>query len=132
MCQIKFYLIKLWNIPNVKSNHPEKTDHPCQYPVELVERCLLALTNQDSWVLDPFAGVGSTLLAAIKNQRNVIGLEKEEKYLKVAQERIQALKLGKIKLRAITQPIHKPKNSDKVAQFPEEWRNGELNFNGKD
>ncbi|MDY6806701.1 MAG: site-specific DNA-methyltransferase, partial [Cyanobacteriota bacterium] len=32
----------IWDIPNVKSNHPEKTNHPCQYPVELVERCVLA------------------------------------------------------------------------------------------
>ncbi len=35
----------LWDIPNVKSNHPEKTIHPCQYPVELAERCILALTE---------------------------------------------------------------------------------------
>lgn len=35
----------LWDIPNVKSNHPEKTLHPCQYPIELFERCILALTN---------------------------------------------------------------------------------------
>ena len=51
---------ELWNIPNVKSNHPEKTIHQCQFPVELVERCVLALTNEFSWVLYPFAGVGST------------------------------------------------------------------------
>ena len=70
---------ELWNIPNVKSNHPEKTEHPCQYPIELVERCVLALTNKGSWILDPFAGVGSAVIAAIKNDRNVIGIEKEEK-----------------------------------------------------
>ncbi len=49
---------ELWNIPNVKSNHPEKTVHPCQYPIELDERCVLALTNENRWVLDPFNGVG--------------------------------------------------------------------------
>src|SRR5690606_23855272 len=48
---------EVWNIPNVKANHVEKTIHPCQYPVELVERCVLALTEPESWVLDPFAGV---------------------------------------------------------------------------
>ena len=48
---------EIWDIPNVKSNHPEKTVHPCQFPVELVERCVLALTNENDWVLDPFAGV---------------------------------------------------------------------------
>jgi DNA modification methylase len=78
---------ELWNIPNVKSNHPEKTDHPCQYPIELVERCILALTNEnESWILDPYAGVGSTMIAAIKNNRNVIGIEKEEKYVNITNE----------------------------------------------
>jgi adenine-specific DNA-methyltransferase len=33
---------QIWDIPNVKANHPEKTAHPCQYPIELVERCVLA------------------------------------------------------------------------------------------
>lgn len=74
----------IWNIPNVKSNHPEKTSHPCQFPIELVERCVLALTEENSWVLDPFSGVGSTVLGAIKNNRNAMGIEKEEEYCKIA------------------------------------------------
>jgi adenine-specific DNA-methyltransferase len=36
----------VWEIPNVKSNHVEKTDHPCQFPVALVERLVLGLTNR--------------------------------------------------------------------------------------
>ena len=52
------------DVPNVKANHVEKTIHPCQFPIELVERCVLALTNEDDWVLDQFSGVGSALLAA--------------------------------------------------------------------
>jgi len=44
----------VWDIPNVKSNHPEKTIHPCQFPIELVERCVLALTNENDWVFDPY------------------------------------------------------------------------------
>jgi DNA modification methylase len=35
----------VWEVPNVKANHPEKTGHPCQFPIELVERCVLALTD---------------------------------------------------------------------------------------
>lgn len=61
---------EIWEVPNVKANHTEKTIHPCQYPVELVERCVLALTNKNDWILDPYAGVGSTLIAALKNDRN--------------------------------------------------------------
>ncbi|MEM9685538.1 MAG: site-specific DNA-methyltransferase [Bacteroidota bacterium] len=117
---------ELWNIPNVKSNHPEKTEHPCQYPVELVERCVLALTNEDSWVLDPYAGVGSTILASIKNDRNAIGIEKEKKYVDIAEKRIRDLKEGNLKLRPINKPIHKPKATDKIARIPKEWQNGSL------
>ena len=116
----------LWDIPNVKSNHPEKTEHPCQYPVELVERCVLALTNPGSWVLDPYAGVGSSLLASIKNDRNIVGIEKESRYVTIAKQRIKSLKEGTLKLRAINKPVHKPTPRDKVAQMPKEWQTGSL------
>lgn len=118
---------ELWNIPNVKSNHPEKTIHQCQFPIELVERCILALTNEkESWVLDPFAGVGSTVIAAVKNNRNAVGIEKETKYCKVADERINKLIEGNLKIRPINKPIHIPSKNDKVAQIPSEWL--QLNF----
>jgi DNA modification methylase len=81
----------LWNIPNVKANHPEKTIHPCQFPIELVERCILALTNEGDWVLDPFSGVGSALLAALKNKRRAFGCEKEAEYIEIARQRIADL-----------------------------------------
>ncbi|MBU1678644.1 MAG: site-specific DNA-methyltransferase [Bacteroidetes bacterium] len=112
---------ELWDIPNVKSNHPEKTEHPCQYPIELVERCVLALTDEGSWVLDPFAGVGSTMIASIKNNRNVIGIEKEKKYVEITKQRIDKLFKGKLKLRPINQSIHIPSPNDKVAALPQEW-----------
>lgn len=111
----------LWNIPNVKANHPEKTEHPCQFPIELVERCILALTNESSWVLDPFSGVGSTVLAALKNNRNAIGIEKEKKYCSVAIQRIKSLEEGSLGYRPIEKPIHTPSLNDKVAQIPKEW-----------
>lgn len=111
----------MWNIPNVKSNHPEKVDHPCQFPIELVERCVLALTNENSWVLDPFSGVGSTVLGALKNNRNCIGIERDSNYCKIAEERVKDLKEGRLKMRPINKPIHKPSGSDKVAKIPDEW-----------
>lgn len=125
---VKDWENELWNIPNVKSNHPEKTGHPCQYPIELVERCVLALTNKNSWVLDPFSGVGSAIIAAIKNGRNAIGIDKETEYCKIAEKRIEDLKEGNLKFRPINKSIHKPSKSDKVAQIPKEWL--ELNFKG--
>ncbi len=118
---------ELWNIPNVKSNHPEKTEHPCQYPVELVERCILALTNKESWVLDPFCGVGSAVIASVKNDRNSIGIEMQQEYCELAQKRITDLKNGTLKLRPINKPIHTPSKKDKIAQVPKEWQK-ELNY----
>lgn len=112
---------ELWNIPNVKSNHPEKSLHPCQYPVELVERCVLALTNKESWVLDPFNGVGSTTIASIKNGRNSVGIDKEKDYCELARNRAELFKSGNLKLRPINKEIHKPSSKDKVAQIPKEW-----------
>jgi DNA modification methylase len=118
---VKDWKSELWDIPNVKSNHPEKTVHPAQYPIELVERCVLALTNEKSWVLDPYAGVGSTLIASIKNNRNAVGIEKEKEYCNIAKQRIIDFKEGKLKIRPINKPIHKPSGNDKVSQIPKEW-----------
>ena len=126
---VKDWETGLWNIPNVKSNHPEKTLHPCQFPIELVERCVLALTNENSWVLDPFAGVGSTVLAALKNNRNAIGIEKELDYCNIAKQRVKDLKEGNLKIRPINKPIHKPTGKEKVAQMPKEWLQLEFDNN---
>ncbi len=111
----------LWNIPNVKANHPEKTLHPCQFPIELVERCVLALTNESDWVLDPFSGVGSALLAALKHQRRAIGCEKEAEYIELAHQRIHALYSGNLPYRQLGKPVHQPTGREKVAQRPLEW-----------
>ena len=119
---VKDWRNELWNIPNVKSNHPEKTGHPCQYPVELVERCVLALTNEGGWVLDPFSGAGSTVIAALKNGRNAVGIEKERAYCDLARQRIADLRAGRLKTRPIDKPIHQPSKNDKIARMPEEWR----------
>lgn len=111
----------LWDIPNVKANHPEKTIHPCQFPIELVERCVLALTNEDDYVLDPFSGVGSALLAALKNKRRAVGCEKEEEYVAIAKQRIEDLQAGKLRYRPLGKPVYKPTGREKVAQIPIEW-----------
>src|SRR3972149_1113088 len=113
---------EIWDIPNVKANHPEKTEHPCQYPIELVERCVLALTNEGDWVLDPFAGVGSSLLAAIKNNRRAVGSDKEKDYIDLARERILAYFNGTLGYRQLGTPVYQPTGKDKVSQVPNEWK----------
>lgn len=117
---------EVWNIPNVKANHPEKTQHPCQFPVELAERCVLALSNVGGKVLDPFAGVGTSLVAAIMHGRYAVGIDKEKEYCKIAENRIKAFYNGNLKLRPINKPIHVPSKNDKITQLPLEWRQVEL------
>ena len=111
----------LWNIPNVKSNHPEKTIHPCQFPIELVERCVLALTNENDWLLDPFSGVGSAILAALKNNRRAMGCEKEKDYVELAKQRIVDLQTGDLRYRPLGKPVHQPSVREKVSQIPMAW-----------
>ena len=112
----------LLGIPNVKANHPEKTIHPCQFPIELVERCVLALTNEGEWVLDPYAGVGSSLIAGIKQGRKVIGCEKDPEYVRIARQRIEDFAAGKLKIRRLGTPVYEPTGREKVTQTPREWR----------
>lgn len=114
--------LELWNIPNVKANHPEKTEHPCQYPVELVERCVLALTDENDWVLDPFAGVGSSLIAGLKHNRRVMGCDKEPEYVQTTKERIIAFYQGQLKLRPLGKTVYKPTGKEKVSRIPDEWK----------
>jgi DNA modification methylase len=108
-------------IPNVKANHPEKSVHPCQFPIELVERCVLALTKEDSWVLDPFAGVGSTLIAAIKRRRRAVGIDRDPEYCAVARQRIADFFAGNLKIRPLGKPVHVPSGREKIVQRPLEW-----------
>ena len=111
----------LWNIPNVKANHPEKTIHPCSFPIELVERCVLSMTNPGDTVLDPFTGVGSALLAALKLNRFAIGIDKEKKYLLEARNRINMLASGVLPYRTLGKPVHVPTGKEKVSSIPIEW-----------
>lgn len=120
----------LWNIPNVKSNHPEKTEHPCQFPIELVERCVLALSDVGSWVLDPFAGVFSTVIGAIIHNRSAIGIERDRNYCEIADKRISQLHNGTLKIRPATKTIHVPSTNDKIARIPSEWQSAEFQLNG--
>lgn len=101
----------VWILPNVKNNHVEKTIHPCQFPVELVERLVLSLTSLGDTVLDPYVGVGSTVLAAVKNGRNGLGCDLNRQYIEIAQERLRLLRQGLLKTRPMNKPIHSPKSN---------------------
>ena len=111
---------QVWDIPNVKFNHPEKTIHPCQFPIELVERCILALTNENDWIFDPYMGVGSSLIAAIMHNRKAMGCEKEETYVQIALQRIKDYHNGTLPYRPLGKPIYQPTGLEKVKQTSEQ------------
>ncbi len=111
----------LWDIPNVKAHHPEKTIHPCQFPIELVERCVLAMTNEGDTVLDPFTGVASALLAALKQGRRAIGIDRDKRYLEEGRRRIEMLADGTLPYRPLGKPVHVPTGREAVSQVPKEW-----------
>jgi len=110
-----------WDVPNVKSNHPEKTLHPCQFPVELIQRLVLALTRKGDWVFDPYAGVGSSIIAALMHERRAIGAEKESDYVKETKARISHLFDGSLALRPMGMPVFQPTGKEKISRVPEEW-----------
>ena len=112
---------EVWDIPNVKANHPEKTEHPCQFPVELVQRCVLALTDPEGIVLDPYSGVGSTVIGALQHNRKAIAAEQDSTYVVITRERIQKFSQGTLPLRPLGKPIHQPTGKERVAQLPLKW-----------
>lgn len=114
----------VWDdIPNVKSNHVEKTIHPCQFPVGLIERLVLATTNEGGLVFDPFAGVASAGVAAIIHNRSFWGCEIVDEYVQIGKERLQQSISGTIKYR-INKPLYNPSQSN-LSKTPDEWKGNE-------
>ncbi len=101
----------LWVIPNVKSNHVEKSEHPCQFPVELIERFVLSMTNEGDWVFDPFLGTGTTIVAAIRHNRRGAGAETISKYVNVAHDRIKQEMAGTLRTRPMHKPVYDPEET---------------------
>ena len=98
----------VWIFPNVKHNHVEKTEHPCQYPVELVERLVLSLTDPGDLVLDPYMGVASSAIAAIRHDRRAAGAEIDPRYHQIGLARIQAHRSGRLRTRPMHRPVYEP------------------------
>ncbi|MDE0204478.1 MAG: site-specific DNA-methyltransferase [Candidatus Tectomicrobia bacterium] len=98
----------VWEFPNVKSNHPEKTIHPCQFPVELVERLVLSMTNEKDMVLDPYMGVGSSVIAALLHGRQAYGCDIVPEYVEIARQRVEQWRAGRLRRRPMGKPIYDP------------------------
>ena len=98
----------VWEFPNVKSNHPEKTIHPCQFPVELVERLVLSMTDAGDAVFDPYMGVGSSIIAALMHGRTACGCDVVPEYVEIARRRVRQWYAGTLRTRPMGKPIYDP------------------------
>lgn len=114
----------VWNIPNVKSNHVEKTEHPCQFPVGLVERLVLALTDPGSLVFDPFAGVASAGVASALHRRRFWGCEVVAEYAKTGRRRVQDALDGKALYRPHDKQLYDHTKSN-LSKAPAGFKGGE-------
>ena len=96
----------VWIFPNVKHNHVEKTIHPCQFPIELVERLVLSMTEPGDLVLDPYMGVASTAAAALRHDRRAAGAEIDVDYYEIGLERAGAAFRGTLRTRPMDRPVY--------------------------
>lgn len=110
----------VWIFPNVKHNHVEKTIHPCQFPVELVERLVLSTTEPGDLVLDPYMGVASTAAAALRHGRRAVGAEIDPDYHRIGAERAEAAFRGMLRTRPMDRPVYEaPRVQSELALMAE-------------
>ncbi len=76
----------VWEFPSVRANN----EHEAMFPLELPLRCIQLFTEKGDLVLDPFMGSGTTARACLELKRSFIGIEKEFKYVELANEKIRA------------------------------------------
>ena len=95
----------VWHLPAIARWEKSCGKHPTQKPLALLVRMILASTTPGAWVLDPFAGSGTTGVAASLSGRRFLGIEQEEAFLSLARARreeiddsaVRAAYCGKIK-----------------------------------
>ena len=110
----------VWEIPNVKAKHVEKTEHPCQFPIAIPLRLIKALTPENGLVLDPFMGSGTTGTSAVIASRRFVGAEINANYYDMATTRIKRAIKGDVQMRE-DKPVIEPKGTEAVAKLPEEF-----------
>ena len=82
-----------WNINQIKNVSKEKTIHPCQMPLEVMDR-IIKLLPQDVNVIDPYCGSGTTGIACVNNNIDFIGIDIVPEYAKLAEERIREVEIN--------------------------------------
>lgn len=82
----------IWNIPLTPMSEKTHGKHPTQKPIELLKRIIASSTKENAVILDPFNGSGTTGVVATMLNRQFIGIDKEEEFLKTTIKRINSLK----------------------------------------
>ncbi len=77
-----------WYVPRICGTFKDRAGHPCQMPEALLQRILRVSSNPGDLVLDPFAGSGTTLVAAKRLGRNYLGIELSPNYAEIIKERL--------------------------------------------
>jgi adenine-specific DNA-methyltransferase len=111
----------VWLIPNVNANHPEKTAHPCQFPVGLAQRLIRALCPAHGQILDCYAGSGSTAVAAVIEGRSFLGCDINKSYVALARARIKEAQSGTVRYRPHDRAVYQPTGRDAVSTMPEHF-----------
>ena len=109
----------VWAIPQVKASSVEKTEHPCQFPIGLVQGLIRALSPSGGLVLDPFLGSGTTGAAAALEGRRFAGAEIHHEYYSLAVQTIRRAIAGELRYRPYGKPLQTPAGS--VARRPPEF-----------
>ena len=114
----------VWDIPNVKACHVEKTAHPCQFPIALAKRLIDSLSPEDGLVFDPFAGSGTTGAAAVLAGRRFVGAELLPAYATIARQRLQDAVRDKLRFRPEL-PVREPQEGEAVSRRPPHFAQSE-------
>jgi site-specific DNA-methyltransferase (adenine-specific) len=82
----------VWTDIHRYRHNVRRDEHPCQLPVHLLERLILATTDENDIVLDPMVGTGTTCVAAKKLGRRFIGIDIDPKYVEIATKKVEEAK----------------------------------------
>lgn len=91
--EIAIEFAKFGSIWNITPEKKDKTNHPCAFPVRLVDRCVVPTCPMGGVILDPYMGSGTTAISAIRNKCHFIGFELSEAYIDIAEKRIKLEKM---------------------------------------
>jgi modification methylase len=84
-CEFLTFTKSIWNFP---AESATRVGHPAPFPIELPYRCIQLYTFKGEVVLDPFCGIGSTCIAAMKSGRQFVGYDVNKEYIEIANSRI--------------------------------------------